>query len=523
MARHFVLTLAGLAISLAGAGTAQAGEALLAVTAGTAPQVLVIDSAVPGEPLARATVTGLVVGETINGIDVRPSTGELFALTSTNRMLLLDPRTGFTRQLGAPLDALVVGLDVPAGFDFNPTVDRLRVVNSARENMRYNPVTAAHVDGDIGTAGIQGDTDLAYIATDPNVGTPPAITASAYDRNDNDGATATTLLGVDSGLNNLVRQGAVDGNAADVAGGASPNGGLLTTLGPLGVDATGVSGFDIGRSATGTEAGWAALQPLGAAVSNLYSINVSPTVGGPARTTTVGAMTDLVTGLSVVRQGLVRPVAVVSGSEGGQAAVLVERIGDTLDPVTLNVRTTDGTATAGADYTPTSSVVTFASGQRTATVTIPIAADGVVEGPQTFAVDFSATSPGTYLLRASTTVEITEPDTVRPVLLIAPVVPDTLRALRRSGALRVDFSCSEACSTRTTVRVGTAVIATGLLVRTSAGVSRVTVRLSAAGRKRLDALIKARGGKVALKVTTTATDTSGNAATRAATLRLVRR
>lgn|GEM_PF-4062382 len=42
-----------------------------------------------------------------------------------------------------------------------------------------------------------------------------------------------------------MRQGAVDGSAADVAGGGSHNGGLLTTIGALGEDVTDQVALDI--------------------------------------------------------------------------------------------------------------------------------------------------------------------------------------------------------------------------------------------------------------------------------------
>ena len=165
-------------------------------------------------------VTGLIFGETLAGIDQRPATGEIVALTSLNRVMRLDPQDGAMTNPGAMGGTF--GATASAGWDVNPSADRLRAVNPANDNARFNPVTFTFV---------QDDTDLAYIATDPNVGVDPNVVAAAYDRNDNNGATASTLFAIDSTLNNLVRQGAIDGNAVDTAGGGSPNGGLLTTLG----------------------------------------------------------------------------------------------------------------------------------------------------------------------------------------------------------------------------------------------------------------------------------------------------
>ena len=508
---------------LAGAPAAHAGEALLVVTAGAAPELVIVDSAAPGTALNRVPVAGLLVGESIAGIDLRPSTREVFAMTSANRMLAVDPLTGATRQVGAAVDPTFFAATPTAGFDFNPTVDRLRLVNAGNDNGRFNPVTFTPVDTDAIAAGVQGDTDVAFLPADPDAGQDPTIVASAYDRADSDPATATTLFAIDSGRNTLVRQGAIDGNAADVAGGGSPNGGLLRSLGVLGVDITDTAGFDTARPPAG-ETGWAALQPVGAVGSTLYSVNLAPDPAIGARATAVAPFgSDLVAGLTVLRDGLVRAAAAASGREGSTATITVERIGETLDPVTLDYTTVDGTAVGGQDYTPASGQLNFAKGERTKSVVVALTGDGVPEGRETFALDLTRRSQGVVVLRSTTVVEVTEPDTVKPVHLIAPRSPDTLRALRRAGQLRVDYSCSEACTVRTTLLVGSAPIGVRTVSRSSAGVGVVTVRLTTAGRRRLDRLIAASGGRVAVTVRSVATDSAGNSTIRKASLRLVRR
>ena len=52
--------------------------------------------------------------------------------------------------------------------------------------------------------------------------------------------------------------------------------------------------------------------------------------------------------------------------------------------VTVDYATADGTAAAGADYTATSGTLTFAAGERTKTVNVPILDDAVDEGSETF-------------------------------------------------------------------------------------------------------------------------------------------
>ena len=129
------------------------------------------------------------------------------------------------------------------GVDFNPTVDRLRVTTSGDQNFRYNPVNGAVVDGDAVTPRASSRTrTLAYAAGDPGAGDNPTIVDVAYDRNFQ-GATLTTLYGIDATQNTLVGIGGIDGTP-------SPNGGQLSTVGALGVDVGDHLGFDIAADGT---------------------------------------------------------------------------------------------------------------------------------------------------------------------------------------------------------------------------------------------------------------------------------
>lgn len=492
---------------------AVAGEAILAVTAGTAPEVVLVDGAAPQTSILRTPLVGLLPGETVAGIDQRPATGEVFVLTNINRVLVLDPVSGQTRQPGVPIDGTTFTAGQAVGIDFNPVVDRVRLVNGVDDNVRLNPLTFAL---------LAPDTDLSFIGGDPNSGSDPGVIGAAYDRNDNDPATSTTLLGMDSALNVLIRQGAIDGDVADGAGGGSPNGGLLTTLGPLGVDVTETGGFDItrGPAGSGTGVGWAALQPQGDATSTLYAINIAAAAGGPPRATPVGPIgAPLIGALTVLGGGVIRAGA-TSGREGGQAIVTIERLGDSLEPVRVAYRTADRTAIGGLDYSPVAGVLAFGLGERSTQVAVSLLADGAVEGPQSFAFELGTPSGGAVVTANAATVEIV--DIARLVVLTAPILPDSLKALRRSGVLRVDFTCSAPCTIRSTLTIGRTQIGAGLAVRRAPGVGRVTVRLNRAGRTLLTRLIRKRGGRVAITLRATAFDASGNTSARRSVIRLTR-
>ncbi len=208
-----------------------------------ANQLIVFDTGAPGTVLATFAITGLQPGESVLGIDVRPATGQLYALGSTSRLYVVNPLTGAARQIGT--GTLSTGLQGSAfGFDFNPTVDRIRVVSDAEQNLRLHPDTGA-------VAGV--DTTLAPSGS---------VVAMAY-TNNFAGATLTTLFGIDSESDQLVRQGGVNGMP-------SPNAGAITPIGPLGVNTTELVGFDI--TANDGQA-FASLTVGGG--SSLYTINLA--------------------------------------------------------------------------------------------------------------------------------------------------------------------------------------------------------------------------------------------------------
>jgi hypothetical protein len=219
----------------------------------TTTNILVtFNSATPGTISGTLPVTGLQPGETILGIDFRPATAVLYALGSTSRLYTINIATGAATQVGTgQFSTLLSGTEF--GFDFNPVVDRIRVVSDADQNLRLNP--------DTGTiAGV--DVNLAYAAGDPNAAANPNVVGAAY-TNNGKGATTTTLFDIDSNLDILARQGSVNGSPV------SPNAGQLFTIGGLGADTSNLVGFDISQQAVA----YASLTVGG--VPQLYTINLT--------------------------------------------------------------------------------------------------------------------------------------------------------------------------------------------------------------------------------------------------------
>ncbi len=200
----------------------------------------------PGTPVSKA-ITGLQASENILGIDIRPATGQLYALGSTSRLYTINMSSGAATMVGT-LPFLTALSGTSFGFDFNPTVDRIRVVSNTGQNLRLNPNdgTVAATDGALNPA-------------------TTGVTAAAY-TNNFAGSTATVLFDIDINTDKLYTQN-------------PPNNGTLVEVGALGVDVTADNGFDISGT---TNKAYALLTSAG--TTRIYTINL-----------TTGAATQLVT------------------------------------------------------------------------------------------------------------------------------------------------------------------------------------------------------------------------------------
>ena len=162
--------------------------------------------------LLRLT-SGLQSGEKLIAIDFRPATGQLYALGNTSRLYFINLQTGVATSPGTTAFTPALSGNI-AGFDFNPTVDRIRVVTSTGQNLRLNPETGtvAATDG----------------VLKPGM---PMVTGVAY-TNSFSGATTTILYDIDIAAQKLYKQD-------------PPNDGTLVEIGSFGKAITGETGFDI--------------------------------------------------------------------------------------------------------------------------------------------------------------------------------------------------------------------------------------------------------------------------------------
>ncbi len=201
-----------------------APETIHAVT--TSNRLLSFNAGQPQKILSSKPLAGLRSGDRLVGIDYRVAKGQLFGLGESGQLYRIDAATAAATAIGTPA-ALPAGGEF--GFDFNPTVDRIRVVNDAGFNLRLHPDTGAVVDADAAQPGVQLDGRLAYDAADRMAGHAPRIVAAGYTYN-KDNEKITTNYALDGAAGTLVHQGTKEG----VAPAVSPNTGRLYTVGLLG-------------------------------------------------------------------------------------------------------------------------------------------------------------------------------------------------------------------------------------------------------------------------------------------------
>jgi hypothetical protein len=243
-----------------------AKEEIVAVSA--SHQLLRFNAGQPQKIRERRPLAGLPAGERLVGIDFRVARGQLYALGASGQLYRIDVAQAQAAAVGAPLALPAGGREW--GFDFNPTVDRIRVVSDNGLNLRLHPDTGALV---------ATDPALAYDAADAAAGKVPRIVAAAYTYNQTNDKI-TTNYALDGAAGTLVHQGTKEG----VAPAVSPNTGRLYTVGSLGIGPFEHAVFDI--SDVGNAA-YAGVHARGAKATRWYRLDLATgravflgTVGG---------------------------------------------------------------------------------------------------------------------------------------------------------------------------------------------------------------------------------------------------
>jgi Domain of unknown function (DUF4394) len=223
--------------------------------------------------VASKAITGLPSGVVLKGIDFRPATGDLYALGSDKVVYRVNPWTAIAVAEGPAFESTAAALvGDRIGFDFNPTVDKIRVTSDADDNIRLDP--------DPGSL-LSPDTDV----------TPAGVTVvgSAYTNSSfaafANRPTATMLFALDVGA------------SPDQVWLQNPaNAGTLMNPVKIGLDLGLDAGFDIARA---DNVGYVAGIDKGRAGARLYQVDVT---SGKARDLgRIGRGNVTITGLAAVQ------------------------------------------------------------------------------------------------------------------------------------------------------------------------------------------------------------------------------
>jgi len=211
------------------------------------------NSSAPGSMLSSIAITGL--DNSIGALDFRPINNVLYGLGSDRVIYTINTMSGVATAASG-----VLALNGTSfAFDFNPSIDRLRIVSDANDNYVFNPNDGA----------LTNATSVFYAPGDANAGANPDVTAAAYTSAMFGGTTQ--LYSIDTALDGLAKQ------ANSV--------GTLPSVGPLGVNLGSRTSFDIagseayafnGSTLFGVNLTTGALTNLGNTDRALFGMAISP-------------------------------------------------------------------------------------------------------------------------------------------------------------------------------------------------------------------------------------------------------
>ncbi len=355
-----------------------------------------IDIAKANTVAKSVQITGLATNEDLLGIDYRPADGKLYGITKS-AVYVIDDVTGIasSRQAlvasGSTLTFTAPLTGNNFGVDFNPVVDRMRVVSDSGMSLVVNVDTGAvNRQADIGTIGAGG------VAITPQP-TGFSITGAAY-TNSISRPTSTRLWDIDTLGDRLFQQNAAN-NDSQLSGEVS-----------LGVNATDVNGFDIDGA---NNKGYAALK-VGSSVG-LYVIDLAATSNAATLLTPLGNGSVDIKGISLKTK---TTAAYALTNEGKLLRFLPTNpsAADSSNAVTVSGLATDEKV-LGVDFRPkdnklygittSSRIITINTATGAATIggslnlTLPTMTAGASPEAITYSVDFNPAADKLRVMNSS--------------------------------------------------------------------------------------------------------------------------
>jgi hypothetical protein len=164
------------------------------------------------------TISNLVGGDQIIGIDLRPLDRQIYALSNNSRLYTINPANAVASLVSTV--APTGGVGIQSLVDFNPVVDAIRIIGANDQNF----AVVKGANGILNTVAQQ--TSVAYAAGDTRQGTNPQLVGGSYTNNFN-GAQNTLFYALDAGTDKVVTI------ANKVNGSSATGGGQLQTVGTL--------------------------------------------------------------------------------------------------------------------------------------------------------------------------------------------------------------------------------------------------------------------------------------------------
>ncbi len=347
-------------------------------------RLVTLSLADPSSVTVIGPITGLATNERVIGLDLRPSSGILYAVGNSGRIFSVNPTTGAATQASAltaePTDVtnaftLINGTEF--GVDFNPTGPvALRIVSDTNQNLRV-------VDPLVGNTFTDGELARAARTYTP-VGT-------AYSNN-SAGATSTVLYALDDSTDRLLSI-------------APPNVGSVREIGALGVTVTADSDFEIIGPSTAIATrsgsqlvtidlttGIATTVGTIATAGSIVGIAAPPSAAAPAPDSLVYAITSLGQLVSFARNapGTVTDIGTVSGLALGETVEAFDIRPSTgeLYILTRTITNTGRLYTVNATTAATTSVSVLSADPTDGTS--PYSSLGLLAA---YSIDFNPTGP----------------------------------------------------------------------------------------------------------------------------------
>ncbi|MES2659729.1 MAG: DUF4394 domain-containing protein [Verrucomicrobiota bacterium] len=211
--------------SLASAVLSASSDAITIYGLGSGGQIYSFDTLSPG----TMNTVGAATAGSIVDIDFRGSNNKLYGLAATGATSTISVSNGLITPLFTPSHSL----GTVSGFDFNPALDRMRIIGGGVNNFRMVPDGIAGMTAGTVVNGAGGG--------DGMFGVPMGVTLLdvAYINPFNGGA-GTNLFSI--GSNGILYNHPAIG---------APQFNTISAVGPLGISLAGDIGFDIDASGTG--------------------------------------------------------------------------------------------------------------------------------------------------------------------------------------------------------------------------------------------------------------------------------